>query len=28
MRITWLGHACFLIEGDGRKFLTDPYEPP
>lgn len=27
MKIRWLGHACFLIEGEGRKFLIDPFEP-
>jgi len=25
MKITWLGHACFLIEADGRRIVTDPY---
>jgi L-ascorbate metabolism protein UlaG (beta-lactamase superfamily) len=27
MKITWLGHACFLIETQGKKIITDPYEP-
>lgn len=27
MKITWLGHACFLIETvDGIKILTDPFD--
>ncbi len=27
MKITWLGHACFLIEdSSGRKLLTDPFD--
>lgn len=26
MRITWFGHACFLLEGDGVKILTDPFD--
>ena len=25
MRITWLGHACFLLEEDGYRIVTDPY---
>lgn len=25
MNVTWLGHACFLLEQDGCKVLTDPY---
>lgn len=25
MKITWLGHACFLFEHDGYRLLTDPY---
>jgi L-ascorbate metabolism protein UlaG (beta-lactamase superfamily) len=25
MRLTWLGHACFLIEADGKRIVTDPY---
>ena len=27
MRISWLGHACFLIETKGVKLVTDPYDP-
>ena len=27
MRITWFAHASFLIEGDGRRIITDPYNP-
>jgi L-ascorbate metabolism protein UlaG (beta-lactamase superfamily) len=26
MRITWLGHASFMIESEGRKLVTDPYD--
>jgi L-ascorbate metabolism protein UlaG (beta-lactamase superfamily) len=26
MQITYLGHATFLIEGDGTKILIDPYD--
>lgn len=25
MKIKWLGHACFLIEGDETAIITDPY---
>lgn len=25
MRLTWLGHACFLLEQDGYRVVTDPY---
>ncbi len=25
MKLTWLGHACFLLEQDGYRILTDPY---
>lgn len=25
MKITWLGHACFLFEQDGYRIVTDPY---
>lgn len=25
MRLTWLGHACFLLEQDGYKLILDPY---
>ncbi len=27
MKITWLGHASFLVEGDGKRIITDPYDP-
>jgi L-ascorbate metabolism protein UlaG (beta-lactamase superfamily) len=27
LKITWLGHPCFLIEGDGTRIITDPYDP-
>lgn len=27
MKIKWLAHAAFLIEGDGLRILTDPYDP-
>lgn len=27
MKIKWLAHASFLIEGDGLRVITDPYEP-
>lgn len=27
VKLTWLGHACFLIEGKAAKILLDPYEP-
>ena len=26
MRITWLGHACFLLEAEGFRLVIDPYE--
>ena len=26
MKVSWLGHACFLIEGGGVRVLTDPYD--
>ena len=25
MKITWLGHACFLLEQDGYRIVIDPY---
>lgn len=25
MKLTWLGHACFLLEKDGYRIVTDPY---
>ncbi|RKX43876.1 MAG: MBL fold metallo-hydrolase [Thermotogae bacterium] len=27
LKVYWLGHACFLIEGQGVKIITDPYDP-
>ena len=27
MKIKWLAHASFLIEGNGLRIITDPYEP-
>jgi L-ascorbate metabolism protein UlaG (beta-lactamase superfamily) len=27
MIIKWFAHACFLIEGDGLRIVTDPYTP-
>ena len=27
VQIKWLAHASFLIEGDGLRIITDPYEP-
>lgn len=27
IRIQWLAHAAFLIEGEGLRIITDPYEP-
>lgn len=26
MRINWLGHASFLIEAEGKKIITDPFD--
>lgn len=26
MEITWLGHACFLLEEEGYRLLLDPYD--
>jgi len=26
MKITWIGHACFLIEGKNVTVMTDPYD--
>jgi L-ascorbate metabolism protein UlaG (beta-lactamase superfamily) len=28
VKITWLGHASFIIETDGRKIVTDPFGEP
>ena len=25
MKLTWLGHACFLVERKGYRILLDPY---
>lgn len=25
MKLTWLGHACFLLEQDGYRIVIDPY---
>lgn len=25
MKITWLGHACFMLEEDGYRIVLDPY---
>jgi L-ascorbate metabolism protein UlaG (beta-lactamase superfamily) len=27
VRVTWYGHACFRLEGDGVAVVTDPYTP-
>ena len=26
IKITWLGHACFIIEADSYRILIDPYK--
>jgi L-ascorbate metabolism protein UlaG (beta-lactamase superfamily) len=26
MKITWIGHACFLIEAEDQRLVTDPFE--
>lgn len=26
MKLTWLGHACFLIEEEAYRIVIDPYE--
>ncbi len=26
MKITWVGHSCFLVEGKEGRVLTDPYD--
>lgn len=26
MKVTWFGHACFLIEGQGHRIVTDPFD--
>ena len=26
MKLTWLGHACFLLEQDGYRVVIDPYK--
>jgi len=28
MRITWYGHAAFLIESEGRRIILDPFRSP
>src|SRR3954469_4917020 len=28
MRITWYGHAAFLVEAEGRRIILDPYRSP
>lgn len=28
MRITWYGHAAFLIESEGKRIILDPYRSP
>lgn len=28
MRITWFGHAAFLIEAEGSRIILDPYRSP
>jgi L-ascorbate metabolism protein UlaG (beta-lactamase superfamily) len=25
VKITWLGHACFILEADGKRLLIDPF---
>src|SRR5690349_20647312 len=25
VRITWLGHSCFLVEAEGKRLLVDPF---
>ena len=27
MKLTWLGHACFLVEAGGGSLVLDPYSP-
>lgn len=27
MKLTWLGHSCFLVESQGYRIVFDPYEP-
>jgi L-ascorbate metabolism protein UlaG (beta-lactamase superfamily) len=27
MKLPWLAHACFLLEGNGLRIVTDPYTP-
>ena len=28
MRLTWYGHAAFLVEAEGRRIILDPYTAP
>lgn len=28
MRLTWYGHAAFLVEAEGRRIILDPYTSP
>ena len=28
MKITWLGHSCFILESGGFRALLDPYPAP
>ena len=27
MKITWYGHAAFLVETEGVRLILDPYRP-
>lgn len=27
MKLTWIGHSCFLVESQGYRIVFDPYEP-
>lgn len=26
MKLTWLGHSCFIIESQGYRIVLDPYQ--